>query len=270
MSATRTPFARLGLMAAMAASLSIAAAPAFAQQPATPRPAAPAPAAPAPAAPGAPGAPAAAAPTGPIKVDLQPSQEEWTKICGKDKGANKEICYTTRDFGQDPNEPPVLALAVYDVKGEDERIVRLLLPVALLLQKGFRFYIDKGQPEQGQFAICFPNGCFAEAKVKGTTIAALKKATTLSIQVRNQVDNEVTFTLPMKDFAKAFDGAPMDPAELERRQKELQDQLQKRSEEMRQQLEKSAGAPPATPAPAAPAAPAPAAPAPAAPAAPKP
>ena len=37
MSATRTPFARLGLAAAMAASLSIAAAPAFAQQPATPR-----------------------------------------------------------------------------------------------------------------------------------------------------------------------------------------------------------------------------------------
>ncbi len=231
MTSRHTPFARTGFALALAAALSSAAVPVLAQQ----RPAAPAPAAPA--------APGAAPPAGPVKVELQPAQDDWTKVCGKDKTANKEICYTTRDFGQGADQPPVLALAVYDVKGDDERILRLLLPVALMLQRGFRFIIDKGQPEQGQFAICFPNGCFAEAKVKGATIAALKKATTLSVQVRNQVDNEVTFTLPMKDFAKAFDGPAMDPAELEKRQKELQDQLEKRGEEMRKQLEKQSAAP---------------------------
>lgn len=240
------PIARLGLAAALAAGLASAA---LAQT--TPRPAAPAPA-PAPAQPAAPGQAAPAAPpAGPVRVDLQASQEDWTKICGQDKAANKTICYTTRDFGQAADQPPVLALAVYDVKGEDERVVRLLLPVALMLEPGFRFFIDKGQPEQGKFAICFPNGCFAEAKVKGPALNALKKATTLSIQVRNQVNNEVTFTLPMKDFAKAFDGPAMDPAELERRQKELQEQLQKKGEEMRQQLEKQSAAPGAPAAPAA-------------------
>ena len=34
-----------------------------------------------------------------MKIDLQPSQPNWTKVCGKDQAANKEICYTTRDFG---------------------------------------------------------------------------------------------------------------------------------------------------------------------------
>lgn len=250
MTSRRTPLVSAGFAVALAAALSTAVAPAFAQQ----RPAQPRPAAPAPAAPAAPGAPAGQ-PAGPVKVDLTPSQDEWTKVCGKDQAANKEICYTTRDFGQGADQPPVLALAVYDVKGDDERILRLLMPVALMLQPGFRFIIDKGEPNKGEFAICFPNGCFAEAKVKGATIAALKKATTLSVQVRNQVNNEVTFTLPLKDFAKAFDGPAMDPAELEKRQKQLQEQLEKRGEEMRKELEKQSAAPGA--APAAPAAPKP-------------
>ena len=50
-----------------------------------------------------------------------PDQAKWTKVCGHDQAANKDICYTTRDFGAQPDQPPVLALAVYDVKGEDTR-----------------------------------------------------------------------------------------------------------------------------------------------------
>ena len=79
---------------------------------------APAPAIPAPqASPAAPGG-AAQQPTGPtvVQVKAEPSQPEWTKVCGKDQGTNTEICYTTRDFVSDQGQP-VLAVAVYDVKG---------------------------------------------------------------------------------------------------------------------------------------------------------
>lgn len=246
----RSPIAALALATGLAASL---AAPAFAQQaqPAQ-RPAAPAQQRPAAPAPAAPAQQPGQAPSGPIKLDLQPSQSEWTKVCGKDQAANKEICYTTRDFGQGADQPPVLAVAIYDVKGEDERIVRLLLPIGLMLQPGFR-YVVEGQPAQsGAFAICFPNGCFAETKIKGPQVAALKKTPSMNVQVRNQVNQEMTFVIPMKDFAKAFDGAPIDPAELDRRQKELQDQLEKKSQEMRQKLEQQQGQPAPGAAPAAP------------------
>ncbi len=195
---------------------------------------------------------------GPVKVDLQPAQPDWTKVCGKDQGANKEICYTTRDFGSAPDQPPAIALAVYDVKGEDTRIVRLLMPVGLLLKPGFRFSIDKGPQTEGTFEICMPNGCFAEAKVKGTTIDTLKKGTTLNVAVKNSVNNEVDFTLPLAGFGKAFDGAPIDPKVLEKQQQDLQAQLEAKAKQQRQQLEQQqkAGTPAATPAPAAPATPA--------------
>ena len=208
-------------------------------QPAAPKPAAPAP---------APAAPAPAAPAA-TQVALQPAQADWTKVCGKDPATNKEICYTTRDFGQAADQPPVLALAVYDVKGDDNKIVRLLMPPALLLRPGIRVSVDKGAAIEGTFEICFPNGCFAEAKVRTATIDQIKKGTSLNVFVKNQFNNEIVFTLPRAGFGKSFDGAPIDPKVLEEQQKQLQDELQKRAEEERKRLEAQ------SPAPAAPAAP---------------
>ncbi len=74
--------------ALVAGALLLGSAPAFAQK--SPAPAAPA--APAPA-------PQPGQQQGPMKVELIPTQEKWTKVCGHDQAANKDICYTTRDFG---------------------------------------------------------------------------------------------------------------------------------------------------------------------------
>ena len=219
------------------------------------KPAQPAPAAPAQAQPAQPAqdqaAPAQQQPQGPVKIDLVPTQNDWTKVCGRDPAANKEICYTTRDFSSQAGQAPVLALAIYDIKGDDTRIVRLLVPVGLLLRPGFRFAIDKGATLEGSFEICFPNGCFAEAKVKGATIDQIKKGSILSVAVKNQVNNEITFAIPVAGFGRAFDGPPIDPKVLEEQQKKLQEELQKRAEEERKRLEaaKPDAAKPAAPAP---------------------
>ena len=234
-----SPFVRIGAWT-LAAGLVLAAGGASAQ---TKAPAAP-------AAPAAPGAPAAAQPTGPVKLDLTPMQAPWTKICGKDQGSGKEVCYTTRDFGQAADQPPTLAIAVYQMASEERRIARFLLPVGLLLKPGFRLVIDKGEPIDDRFAICFPNGCFAEAELNTATLGALKKATTASVIVRNQANIEVTFNLPMKDFGAAFDGPAVDPKVLAQQNEELQKQLQAKAIEERKKLEQQQGAPAAPAAPA--------------------
>lgn len=230
--------------------------PAFAQ----PKKPAAAPAAPAPTAP-APGAPTnqTAQPQGNgpqiINVKSEPGQADWTKVCGKDQGSGTDICYTTRDFVSDQGQP-VLAAAVYEMKNaqtkQEVRVVRFLLPLGLLLQPGIRFNVDGQQATPGKFAVCFPNGCFAEAgAVEAGLIGAMKKGTTLNVSVQNQTQREVTFAVPLAGFGKAFDGPAMDPKVLEEQQKKLQAELEKRSEEMRKKLEaeKGAAAAPAAPKP---------------------
>ncbi|MDP2356119.1 MAG: invasion associated locus B family protein [Beijerinckiaceae bacterium] len=229
--------------AALGLCLAFASAESFAQTPRpTQKPAAQAPAAQPPAA-------------GANRVELKPSQPEWTKVCGKDPQAGKEICYTTRDFGQAADQPPVLAVAVYDVKGDAQRIVRLLLPVGLLLRPGFRFSIDKGAALEGTYEICFPNGCFAESRLDAKQLEVMKRGSALNINVKNQANAEVVFAVPLEGFGKAFDGPAVDPKVLEEQQQALQAELQKRAEEERRRLEGTGAAPSAPAAPAAPAAP---------------
>lgn len=226
-----------------------------APQPRTPRPAAPPAAQPQPpASPPLPGQPAQAPgqATGPtvVQVKPEPSQTDWTKVCGKDQGSNAEICYTTRDFVSDQGQP-VLAVAVYDVKGGPQggsKVVRFLMPLGLLLQPGVRFAVDQGQPTPGRYAICFPNGCFAEVVgMKDDVINQFKRGTNLNVSVQNQVAREVTFQVPLAGFGKAFDGAAIDPKILEDQQKKLQEELERRSDEMRKRLEQSGAQPGATP-----------------------
>ena len=45
----------------------------------------------------------------------------------------------------------------------------------------------------------------------------MKKAEKLAVVVKNQVNNEVTFVLPLAAFGKAFDGPAIDPKVLEER-----------------------------------------------------
>lgn len=259
LSATR--LARLAAPVGLAVSAFAALAPsaALAQAaPAAKRPAAQQPATPAPAAPQAPAGQQQgqqAQSTGPlvVQVKAEPSQAEWTKVCGKDPANNAEICYTTRDFVSDQGQP-VLAAAVYDVKGpQTQKIVRFLMPLGLLLKPGVRFAVDQGSPVPGSYTVCFPNGCFAESLgLKDDVVAAMKKGTHINVSVQNQVGREVTFAVPLAGFGKAFDGAPIDPKVLEEQQKRLQEELEKRSEELRKRLEASGGpAGAAAPAPAA-------------------
>ena len=177
------------------------------------------------------------------KLGLLPTQKDWTKVCGKDQTANKEVCYTTRDFSAEAGKPPVLALAVYDIKGDDTKIVRMLMPIGLMLRPGFRFTVDNGQPTEGAYEICFPNGCFAEAKVKTATADAMKKASVMNVSVRNQANAEVIFSVPMEGFGKAYDGPAVDPKVLQAQQQKLQAELQKRAEDEAKKLEASKATP---------------------------
>lgn len=230
--AKRTPLAMVAVVAAAATGLLPGLAHAQQQQPAPQQP---------------------QQPQGPtiVQVKPEPSQTEWTKVCGRDQAANKEVCYTTRDFVSDQGQP-VLAVAVYEVKGDPTRIVRFLMPLGLLLRPGVRFTVDQNQPTPGQYAICFPNGCFAEAEVKDDFVAAMKKGQNLNVSVQNQAGRLVTFAVPAAGFGKAFDGPPIDPKVLEEQQKKLQEELEKKSEELRKKLGGDASAAPAAPAAQAP------------------
>jgi invasion protein IalB len=220
--------------------------------------------------PAAPGTPGQAAPTPPSKVDLVSPEPQWAKFCAKQPANGKEACATMRDFSTSADQPPMISINVFDVAGEERRKLRLLmLPIGMMLKPGFRVIIDKNEPLDGKYDMCFQNACSAEIDIGAKTLEALKKGQNMAVVMRvpggDLSGRELTFNIPLKEFGSAFDGKPTDPKVLEQQRQALQQQLQKKAEEQRKLLEQQQGvaAPRATaaPSPVAPAAPAPVAPA---------
>lgn len=163
----------------------------------------------------------------------------WTKICGKgpEQGA-KQICQTGKD-GRLESGMPVVAAILMEMEGEGKKVLQIMLPPGVYLPKGTRVVIDRDEPSAliGTFLTCANGGCIAHLEANADLVQKLKKGQNLYVQAYNMAQNVMTLTLPLADFAKAYDGPPTDPKELEAKNKKLQDELQRRANEQRQKLE---------------------------------
>src|SRR5439155_4866499 len=192
-------------------------------------------------------APAQAAPPAPSPVQqaqaAAPAQQlplvysPWTKICGKDQQPNsKEVCLVIKEARLETGQFVAGAVLV-EPEGDPKKMLRVTLPLGMQLQQGTRVIIDQSNPLQRPYVICFPNGCMSDYDADADMVGKLKKGQGLVVQAINAGGQPISLSLPLADFAKAYDGPPTDPKVLEEQQKKLQDELQKKAEEARKKLE---------------------------------
>ena len=143
----------------------------------------------------------------------------WTKICPKGQDA-KQVCFTGKD-GRVETGQPVVAAVLIEPEGEPRKILRITLPLGMSLQQGTRVIIDQGQPMTAPYVICFNNGCMADYEASQALIDTMKKGKGLVIQGIDGANQPISLVLPLDDFAKAYDGPPTDPKEVDRRNEEL-------------------------------------------------
>jgi invasion protein IalB len=195
---------------------------------------------------GAPAAPAPAAqPAAPPAANGQAQDQQvqliyssWTKFCVKpsDPPNSKQICFTGKE-GRIESGQPVIAAVIIEPEGEPKKLMRVTLPLGMLLVHGTRMIVDSNAPQQSGFAICLVNGCITEYEVTPELLANMKKGQNLFVQAIASNNSPLTLSLPLSEFAKAYDGPPSDPKEIEEKQRKLQEQLEKRAEETRKRLE---------------------------------
>jgi hypothetical protein len=131
-----------------------------------------------------------------------------------------------RDFSTSVDQPPIISINLFDVAGEDKRKLRfLILPIGMLLKSGFRVIVDKTEPLEGKYDMCFQNACSAEIEIGARTVETLKKGQNMAVVMRvpggDSSGRELTFNIPLKDLGPAFDGQPTDPKVLEQQRQAL-------------------------------------------------
>jgi len=139
----------------------------------------------------------------------------WTKVCQKGPEPNpKQVCFIARD-GHMESGVPVVVVVLVEPEGEARKLLRVTLPLGMSLPAGTRVIIDNGQPLTGPYVICISSGCVAEYEASDELITKMKTGQTLHVQGINGSGQPISIPMPLADFAKAYDGPPTDPKELE-------------------------------------------------------
>ena len=126
----------------------------------------------------------------------------------------KEVCFTAADGHLASGQKLVIALLI-EPEGRDEKLLRVTLPLGVALVPGARIVLDDKEAMTAPFVVCMPkNGCMADYKADTDLIEKLKKGQSLAIQAFDK-GKPVSFTLPLTDFAKAYDGPPGDPTGIQ-------------------------------------------------------
>jgi invasion protein IalB len=163
--------------------------------------------------------------------DQQLAYSAWTKFCDRaPDNSSREACFTSQ-YGQYPNGATVVVATLIEADGR--KSLRVTLPLGMQLRQGMHAVIDQGQPLNAPYRVCSSNGCAADFEGSDELIGKLKTGQSLTVQGIDYQGYELSFSLPLLGFAKAYDGTPID-AQAERK---LQEDLQKRAEEARKRLE---------------------------------
>jgi invasion protein IalB len=191
--------------------------------------------------------PAQASPAAPKQAAAEQPQlmySPWMKICGKGPDtSNKQVCVVTKD-GRLENGMPVAIVQLFMPEGA-QKILRVTVPLGMQLAHGTRMIIDKDQPIQQPYKICFPVGCMSDYPVTDDMVTKMKKGQMITVQAINMQGTPISLPLPLTDFAKAYDGPATDPKVFEAQQRKLQEELQKKAEAARKKLEAQQPAAPA-------------------------
>lgn len=164
----------------------------------------------------------------------QPQQQQvlatkWTKICQTNEQTKKETCVVTQNLHAETGQM-LAAVTVIEEKGA-QKLFRIAVPLGMMLEPGLRVVVDQNPPLEAKYAICVPDGCFADLQINDDFVGNLKKGKALIVQTINHVGRTVNITFPLADFGKSYDGSPIDPKEIQAQKQKLDEAVKNQAKE---------------------------------------
>lgn len=158
----------------------------------------------------------------------------WFKACSKQADLN--ICnvqnITTANTGQ-----LLTGISLIDIKGKVTRkVFQVTVPSGRLLPPGIGLQIDNGKAQKIDYVICFPDRCVAETQMNDALVSSFKKGSELTLTSVNFQNQPNPIKVTLKGFTGAFDGEPLKQADLQDRQKKLQDFVTKNNQDFAKKL----------------------------------
>jgi invasion protein IalB len=171
----------------------------------------------------------------PAAAQQQPQiPQGWFKACSKQEDV--DICnvqnITTASSGQ-----LVTCISLIELKGKiNRKVFQVTVPTGRLVPPGIGLQIDGGKAQKLDYVICFPDRCVAEVALSDQIVASFKKGQELTLTSVNFQNQPNPIKVSLKGFTGAFDGPPLKQADIEDRQKKLQEFVSKNNEDFAKKL----------------------------------
>ncbi len=158
----------------------------------------------------------------------------WFKACSKQEDI--DICNVQNIVLADSGQL-ITGVSLIEIKGKvNRKVFQVTVPTGRMMQPGIGMQVDGGKAQKVDYAVCFPDRCVAEVALTDELVNNFKKGTELTLTSVNFQNQPNPIKVSLQGFTGAFDGAPLQQADIEDRQKKLQDFVSKNNEDFAKKL----------------------------------
>lgn len=158
----------------------------------------------------------------------------WFKACSKQEDV--DICNVQNIILADSGQL-ITGVSLIEIKGKvNRKVFQVTVPTGRMMMPGIGLQVDAGKAQKVDYAVCFPDRCVAEVPLTDALIASFKKGTEMTLTSVNFQNQPNPIKVSLGGFTAAFDGPPLQQADIEDRQKKLQEFVSKNNEDFAKKL----------------------------------
>jgi invasion protein IalB len=130
--------------------------------------------------------------------------QDWQMVCTQPKGGKH--CAVGQQQTDSKSGQRILAIELQPQGDKADGV--LVLPFGLTLDKGVALRIGETDLGPGlRFKTCLPQGCMVPVSIDAKALAALRKASALTVNAFGDNDQPMAFSISLKGFGAALDRA---------------------------------------------------------------
>jgi invasion protein IalB len=179
----------------------------------------------------------AASAVSPVSAQQQSQQslpQGWFKACSKQEDV--DICNVQNIMVADSGQL-LTGVSLIEVKGKvNRKVFQVTVPTGRMMPPGIGLQIDGGQVQKVDYMICLPDRCIAEGALTDQLVASFKRGSEITLTSVNFQNQPNPIKVTLSGFTSAFDGEPLQQADIEDRQRQIQDFVSKNTDDFARKL----------------------------------
>jgi invasion protein IalB len=140
--------------------------------------------------------------------EVRSSHGDWQIRCDSPPGALAEQCALMQSVTAEDRQNVGLTVIILETADGQDRILRVLAPLGVLLPSGLGLRIDDEDVGRASFIRCLPNGCIAEVIIDDELVGQLSEGEMATFIIFQTPEEGIGIPLSLAGFDEGYAALP--------------------------------------------------------------